>query len=260
MKGLSVRSACWLCFASWLVVSPSPTLAGEPSDHLEKGIKEMEKQNYKSAIAEFSQAIKDNPKSPSAYYHRGLTYEKTGRYDDAIADLTQVIDLDAKFPGAHTARAKNYIFKKDYDKTIADANEAIRLDAKDADAYTCRHWAYKRKKEYAKAIEDATAIIRLLPEDAKGYNALAVLLATCSEEKFRDGKKAVEYATKACELTSWKANFCWETLAAAFAENGQYEDAIKWQKKFLDSTALKKRAKERLSLYEEKKPYRDEEK
>ena len=79
----------------------------------------------------------------------------------------------------------------------------------------------------------------------------------------RNGRQAVQDGTKACELTSWKAADCLQTLAAAYAEVGMFEEAVKWQKKSLefpdDDTGHAERARARLKLYEEGKPYRNEE-
>lgn len=82
----------------------------------------------------------------------------------------------------------------------------------------------------------------------------------------RDGKKAVEYARTACELTQWKDVALLDTLAAAYAEAGEFDEAIKWQEKALNSPDLASRfggeaelekARLRLKLYQERKPYRD---
>jgi tetratricopeptide (TPR) repeat protein len=86
-------------------------------------------------------------------------------------------------------------------------------------------------------------------------------LATCSEDNFRNGQKAVEYATKACELTQWEDADYLDTLAAADAEAGNFDDAVKWENKFLELTLSKNdadQARQRLSLYEQKKPYHEE--
>jgi tetratricopeptide (TPR) repeat protein len=92
-----------------------------------------------------------------------------------------------------------------------------------------------------------------------GYNNLAWLMAVCPESKFRDGKKALEYAKKACDLSDWQEPDCVDTLAAAYAEEGHYKEAVKWEKKALGGLTgdnLEEGTKA-LSLYEKGKPYRE---
>lgn len=93
-------------------------------------------------------------------------------------------------------------------------------------------------------------------------DALARLLATCPDDKARDGKRAVEYATTACERTGWKDPMYLDTLAAAYAEAGQFEEAVRYQTRALEDPTLKgdlrKAARQRLELYRQKKPFRDQ--
>jgi hypothetical protein len=102
--------------------------------------------------------------------------------------------------------------------------------------------------------------IRLDPKDADAHDSLARLLATCPDEKHRDGKKAVEHATKACELTDQKDHYYIETLAAAYAEAGDFGEAVKWQEKAssMCSEDEKEDFKARLDLYKSGKPYHQE--
>lgn len=82
--------------------------------------------------------------------------------------------------------------------------------------------------------------------------------------RYRDGKKALKNARKACDLRGGKF-YSLDTLAAAYAENGEFEKAAQWQTKAIDMLAKNKNATEkhkqvlrsRLELYKQGKPYRE---
>jgi Flp pilus assembly protein TadD len=118
---------------------------------------------------------------------------------------------------------------------------------------------YSSKKEYDRAITDFKEAIRLDAKDARGYNGLACLLATCPDEKYRDGLKAVASAKVACELSEWKNAAFLDTLAAAYAEAGQFEEAVRYQIRVIEDTAFQKDdgARKRLDLYKKKMSYRE---
>ncbi len=112
------------------------------------------------------------------------------------------------------------------------------------------------------AIADYKEAIRLDRTFAPAYHALAWLWATCPEESFRHGKRAVELATRACGLAEWKDANMLATLAAAYAEVGEFDKAVEWEEKAIQLYANaddRKKGEERLKLYKDKKPYRETE-
>ena len=163
-------------------------------------------------------------------------------------------------PDAYCERGLAWQDKQEYDKAIADFNEVIRLDAEYDRAYYNRGLAWQSKQEYDKAIADFNEAIRLDPRQAYSYHNRAWIWATCPDAKYRDGKRAVESATKACELSEWKDPDDMDTLAAACAEAGDFDAAVQWQSKAIELQGDEKRKADyraRLTLYREKKPYRE---
>jgi len=150
--------------------------------------------------------------------------------------------------------------RKDYDKAIAEYTEAIRLDPQSDAAYHNRAHVYFGKKEYARAIADYNEAIRINPRDPASHSSLAWVLATCPNAELRDGKRALRLATRACELSDWEDANDLENLAAAYAECGQFDEAVKWQEKAVAvGTGLDalNEARQRIDLYKAGKPYRE---
>jgi tetratricopeptide (TPR) repeat protein len=118
-----------------------------------------------------------------------------------------------------------------------------------------------KTKDYDKALSDYNQAIRLDPTARLAYNNRAWLLATCPVAKYRDGKRAVESATRACELTGWTNAYDLGTLAAAYAESHNFPKAIHWQQKanaLYNDPDTRKKGRELLALYQNKTPYREE--
>ena len=92
------------------------------------------------------------------------------------------------------------------------------------------------------------------------YN-LAWTLATNGNEELRDGAEAVKLAQRACKLTDYKSSVALDSLAAAYAETGQFDQAIKTAKLALKLAAESQQEKfagqiaVRLELYQQKIPY-----
>jgi tetratricopeptide (TPR) repeat protein len=221
----------------------------------------MRRQDYDLAITEFSEAIRLKPDYAEAYYNRGLAFDSKGEHDKAIADFGEAIRLKPDFGYAYDGRGVAEYLKGDYDKAIADENEAIRLDPNQARVYYNRGLACGRKGDVDNAFADFNEAIRLKSDFVEAYNSLAWLLAVCPDASVRNGGKAVAYAKKACELSEWKVPAILDTLAAAYAEVGNFDDAVKWETKCLESNPPKdalEKIRQRLSLYEQRKPYHEE--
>lgn len=108
--------------------------------------------------------------------------------------------------------------------------------------------------------------MRLNPNDPDIYSNLASLQATCADAKYRDGKQAILNANKALKMRGGNVWQVRDTLAAAYAENGDFQKAREWEMKAIEIAAKDKSAKakdieearSRLELYKQGKPCHEE--
>jgi len=212
------------------------------------------------AIGDLNEAIRRNPGESAYYSSRGTTWKEKGELDKAIADYSEAIRLAPDTAYLYFNRGNTLGRKGELDKAVTDFNEAIRLDPMHYEAYISRAYAWGVKKEYRKAVADFDEAIRLRPKSNLCYGGLAFLLATCPDENFRDGKRAVELATKACELTGWNDDSDLENLSAAYAAAGDIEQAKSWLEKAIDMNPhtgefQTKMRKKMLAAYEAGKPF-----
>jgi tetratricopeptide (TPR) repeat protein len=195
------------------------------------------------------------------YFYRGGAYYHKAEYDAAIFYFSKAIEINPKDAKAYNNRGIAYYNKGEYDRAISDYTKAIEINPGYAMAYINRGVSYNNKGEYERAISDYTKAIEINPRYAATYNDVAWLLATCPDGKYRDGRKAVENATRACELSQWAVPALLDTLAAAYAEVGEFKQAVKWQSKAIELTADendKAAMQSHLKLYKAGKPYREE--
>lgn len=171
----------------------------------------------------------------------GRTSEALARYSKAIETYPQV----AAEPGSasHLEGLANSIYKRgSIFESLSRFQEAIR-DFEAAIAI------------YSQQLEPTAA---LKADFAACLNNLAWVQSTCADQEFRDGPKAIENATRACELSDWSNYAFFDTLAAAHAEAGDFESAVQWQTKALQSADVMEQPgfRSRVELYESKRPYR----
>jgi|SRR5579883_102155 len=226
-----------------------------------RGIVWMDQKEYDKAMKDFDTAIKLDPDFATAFYHRGLTWAWKGNYEQAIKDYTAAIKLDPTDASFFLRRGDAWDETGEASKAIKDYSAAIKLDPTLAEAFVSRGRLLKEEGEYRNALADYAAAIKLTPEDADVCDSAAWIYATCPDPKIRNGKKAVELATKACELTKWKKGDHLDTLAAAYAETGNFAKAVEYEKEALADKEFAdengEAARERLKLYQKKRPYRE---
>jgi tetratricopeptide (TPR) repeat protein len=230
--------------------------------HVNRALAWEKKGRRDEALRDYAEAIRLDPKMWQARYNRAISYREEGKFGQAIEDLTEVINLKPEYAPAYVNRAGNYYRHGEIGKAFNDWNRATEVDSKLVEAYRGRTLAYLETRDYANAAREIEKTTRLESKHLENtFNSLAWLQATCPDKHARNGAAAVQAATKACELTEWKNAAYIDTLAAAYAESGDFDQALKFQKRSLEMTGAsathRKGTEERLQLYQQRKPYRE---
>ena len=227
------------------------------------------KQELDKAIADLTVALQAEPRKGEHFKNlRGAAFEIRGKayswkhdYTNAIADLTEALKFQMDDYQIYERRGVSFYEEREFGKALSDFNNAIRLNPEATLSLANRGRIYSRTGLFTNAIQDFEAVIKREPEAFRVYNSLAWLLATCADDHILDGKRAVELATKACDLSKWENYVCVDTLAAAYAETGDYERAVKYQKQAASmagiSDANRTNSQNRVDLYLQHKPYRE---
>ena len=146
------------------------------------------------------------------------------------------------------------------DADIALLREKMRAMPKEIDLRLCLALALLARGDRNEAAVEFRKALELTQKDPAKCNDVAWTLATSSQANQRDGSIAVEFATRACELTGWKdANYL-DTLAAAHAEAGDFDSAVRRQTEAISLVSDAKQKEDfgkRLKLYKDRKPFRD---
>jgi tetratricopeptide (TPR) repeat protein len=195
----------------------------------------------------------DHPDTLTSMNNLAAAYLAAGRLDEALPLFEQTLAARRKKLGA------------DHPDTLASMNnlaaayrDAGRLD--EALPLLEQTLAAQRKKLGA----DHPDTLKSMDNLTVALNEFAWSLATSPTDNLRDGKRAVQLATRACELSEHKQPGYISTLAAAYAETGDFDSAVKWSQRSMEllgeNGAPKMRARfvSALAKYKNKKPMRQE--
>jgi Flp pilus assembly protein TadD len=228
--------------------------------HISLGFILLSKRDLPGAEAEHREAIRLAPHFAFAHSNLGMVLQEKRDFSGAEAAYREAIRLEPHFTHTHLLLGIVLQDQGDLPGAEAEYREAIRLNRNFLVAHLNLGIVLQIKGDLAAVEAEYCETVRLFPKSGSPHGNLAWFLAT-GPERVRDGKRAVELATRACELTEWKNAVFLDALAAAYAEVGEFEKAIETEKKALALPNAEKqygtKYRNRIALYERKQPYRD---
>jgi tetratricopeptide (TPR) repeat protein len=239
---------------------------GTGIDFFNGGVRALETGQYDRAIDCFNKALArqlDRSTASKAYMNRGNAYLQTRDFAKAESDYDKAIIEDSHNAGAHVNRASLYV-SKDPAAAIEKCTAAIAIDPNLSEAYIVRGVALADKKRPREALADFKKAIEFnSPRVDVALNAIAWTRATSTDADLRNADEAINAAVRACEMTAWQSADHIDTLAAAYAEKGEFDKAVEWQMKAaaLLATAdesLRNEIQGRVELYRQRQPHRED--
>jgi tetratricopeptide (TPR) repeat protein len=158
----------------------------------------------------------------------------------------------------HLELIQTYLDDDDYRQALKELNQAIEFAPENSEYHGLRGWVREQLGQYASAKADYERAV-LLQENVDTLNDLAWILATAPSPSMRDVPRSLELALRACRAVRAKDAEVCDTLAAAYANSGQFGKAVTWQEKAIrlcEDKVLKKERRDRLKLYRAGQPYR----
>lgn len=195
----------------------------------------------------------------NAWYNRGEIYYQLGKYQEALSDYSEAIQLEPEESSYHNARGHTYYRVGQFQDAFRDINQAIRLDPQNAAALANRAEIYADLGRYGQAAESFREAIRVDGEFGRAYQGAAWLMATCPDVRYRNATVALEAAQKAIELDGEDDYHYLDTLAAALANAGDFDEAMNVQRRVVELAPENESAylRRRLESYEANQPYRE---
>lgn len=237
----------------------------EPDKLLVQGANSVKKGNIKEGIKYFDKALKIDPKFHVAYYHRGMAYSKIKEYKKAISDFdmcinidpnfhvaylnlahlwsdqgelekgisyfSKVLEFDPNYSEAYAARASNKYLLGQIDSAVDDINTCIKLNPEDPVSYLYKAKFLEVKGDCKAVVENYEKAMRLNPDEFSTTIDIVRIRAACPDSKNRDSKKLLNTALKSLDSASDVTHFEYRAVAAAYAENGDFKNAIIYQNK-----------------------------
>ncbi len=217
---------------------------------------------YELAIQNFNKAIALKPNHSDSFDGWGMALKQQGKIDEAVKKWKKAIEINPNHFNANFNLGQTMTEQGKDGDAIKYFNRALQLRPERVEIYHELGNIYYRQGGFDLAIAHWGKMVQLKPDSAEVLNNLSWLLATCKDTKICNPAEAVKFARRACELTGYENPIFLDTLAVAYAANGNFSEAIATGEKALalaqalGQRELVEKINSRLESYKSGQPYR----
>ena len=222
----------------------------------------LSEQKAQDAEQMFLKALQYDPENAYSYDALGGSLFQQGKYEEALRSFTRAlkIDPDVKSLNYHIASSLHKLGR--IDQAINYYHEQLERQPEHKDARFPLALAFLEKNQIQAAVRQYRLLLQTDPDSANVLNSLAWILATTEDPNCKDPAEAVKLANRACEITNYKIPIIVDTLAVAYAADGQFQKATETAQKALGlarasgKEVLARNIQERCELYKIHQLYR----
>jgi len=215
------------------------------------------------AVREWEQALRIQPRSARTHTNLAFALARLGRMQEAFDHWKKALDIEPGLLDAHYDFGVALAQSGRIVEAIEHYEKALQIKPDFADAHYRLALALKLQRRFSEALNHHRKALALDPQSLVAQNALAWVLATSPEASLRNGKEAAELALTAAQLSGGNYPQVLDTMAAAYAESGQFEKAVETAKGALrllavqNDPSLADGIQARLKLYEARTAYHE---
>ena len=186
-----------------------------------------------------------------------------GKSEEAGQHFAEAVRIWPNVVAARGDLALALVNQGRFDEAIDVCRAALKLQPDEPKIHYLLGNTLSTQGKFAEAIAEYKAALQFDPNDLFALNDLAWLLATAPDARYRDGTEAVRLAEHACRISNYQVTLYVGTLAAAYAEAGRFDDAVKTAQKAValataaQNNNLIQKNYELLKLYQHKKTYHE---
>jgi Flp pilus assembly protein TadD len=219
------------------------------------GIALFQQGQISEAIAQFHEALRIEPAYAEAHYNLGNVLLREKQIPEAIVQYREAVRFDPINADAHNNLGNALLQQGQTQEAIAQYREGLQINPGKAEARYNLSNALFQEGRTEEAIVHAQKALELQPANPSIQIYLAWMLAAAPQTSLRNGPLALELAMKASQAAGGGNPLFLRTLAAAYAEAGDFQDAVQTAQKALQLTGAQPNSAIAGALHREIKLY-----